>query len=88
MNISDNDSDAAEQARRDLIHTEQIKLSASFLNHLALTTIAMGLIVPSTFALDPPNEAQALGATIMALACFAAGILLHLLGQKGLGCLR
>lgn len=88
MNNPEKRCDAAEQVRRDLIHNEKINLSASFLDRLALATIAMGLVVPSALVLGPQNEAKALGATIMALACFAAGILLHLLGQKILGFLR
>jgi VIT1/CCC1 family predicted Fe2+/Mn2+ transporter len=67
----------------NLIHNEQIKLFANYLNGLAIALFALGALQPLlTDAFSSPFTAIRVG------ICLIVSILLHVLGQGILGNLK
>ncbi len=66
-----------------LVHNEQTKLSATWLNTLATALIAAGALAPLAavlYGLSAPTLGRG-GLIAMALGCFAGGVVLHFVGR-------
>jgi hypothetical protein len=73
-----------------LVHNERTKLTASWLNTLATALVAAGAFAPAAAFLyglsQPVSGAWAM--IVIALACVAAGVGLHVAGRVFLGRLQ
>lgn len=70
-----------------LVHNERAKLTATFLNGIALATFAVGSLGPSVATVTggiPPSRPVLL----LAAGCFVLALALHLLARRLLGNLR
>lgn len=73
-----------------LVHNEQIKLTATWLNTLATTSVAAGVFAPFAALLYrlAPVSMDLRDIIAIGLGCFAIGGALHLLGRASLERLR
>jgi hypothetical protein len=73
-----------------LVHNEQTKLTASWLNALATALVAAGFFAPAAAFLYGLSQMPVDRWTMVALAlvCFALGGGIHVLGRAVLGRLR
>lgn len=73
-----------------LVHNEQIKLTATWLNTLATASVAAGVFAPIAALLYQlaPVSMDVRDIIAIGLGCFAIGGALHLLGRASLGRLR
>ncbi|PZQ49614.1 MAG: amino acid transporter [Rhodovulum sulfidophilum] len=72
------------------VHNERLKLSATFLNGLAIAALAVGGVTPLVQALRTaeisPGEWR--GTLIAATVCFGGAVVLHFIARMILGGLR
>jgi hypothetical protein len=75
---------------RLLIHNEQIKLTANWLNTLATAIVAAGVFAPLAAQIYGVSQMPRFGVPVALLTgcCFVFGAVLHLLGRLALRRLR
>ena len=69
-----------------LVHNEQTKLTANWLNTIATAIIATGALAPiaaSIYGISRPSPSW-LALSLLSAACFALGAFLHVLGRLAL----
>lgn len=69
-----------------LIHNERTKLSATYLNGVAIAVMAVGGLGPLIAVLNG-GTAPAVGLAIVSVICFAGSAALHFLARRLLGSL-
>ena len=67
-----------------LVENEQVKLTATYLNGLAITVFAVGAFAPTIAILSGTVSGQPLPATMLALICIAASASLHVIARRSL----
>lgn len=70
-----------------LIHNERTKLTAPYLNGVAIALFAVGAIAPVVSVLNGATG-SGLGVALMAVVCIAVTAVLHFLARIFLGRLR
>lgn len=81
-------SDDAETRRQVLIRNERLKLSATYLNGIAITMFAIGTFGPVVANLTGATTAFSVAAALMSLICAMASVVLHYVASRLLGGLR
>ncbi|MDQ0512711.1 amino acid transporter [Ancylobacter amanitiformis] len=70
-----------------LVHNERTKLSATYLNGVAIAVMAVGGLGPLISVLNG-GSTPAAGIAIVSVICFAGSVTLHLLARRLLGSLE
>jgi hypothetical protein len=73
-----------------LVHNERTKLTAGWLNTLATALVAAGVFAPALALLYGVSRPAPSGfpLSVLTVACFGGGVVLHVLGWLVLGRLR
>lgn len=71
-----------------LIHNERIKLTATFLNGVAIAVIAVGGLAPMFTAFGVAEGRSPLVVSLQVLICLLTGLILHLSARMFLKRLR
>ncbi len=71
-----------------LIHNERTKLTATYLNGLAIALFAVGALSPLVAVLNAPGRAAPWGTVALMTICILASAALHWMARTVLGRLR
>lgn len=63
--------------RRDLVRNERLKLSATYLNGVAIAILAVGGFAPATAVVTGASAAASSLAFVLLLVCVGASVALH-----------